>query len=42
MTRVGGVSMDEVAAIQNVDPQTLRQRRLRTERRIRQCLVLSR
>ena len=42
MTRVAGVSVDEVAAIQEVDPQTLRQRRLRTERRVRQNLVLSR
>ena len=42
MTRVAGVSVDEVAAVQGVDPQTLRQRRLRTERRVRQRLVLSR
>ena len=42
MTRVAGVSVDEVAAAQEVDPQTLRQRRLRTERRVRQSLVLSR
>ena len=42
MTRVAGVSVDEVAAVQEVDPQTLRQRRLRTERRVRQSLVLSR
>jgi len=42
MTRVAGVSVDEAAAAQKVDPQTLRQRRLRTERRVRQSLVLSR
>jgi DNA-directed RNA polymerase specialized sigma24 family protein len=42
MTRVAGVSVDEVAAAQGVDPQTLRQRRLRTEHRVRQSLVLSR
>jgi hypothetical protein len=42
MTRVAGVSVDELAAAQEVDPQTLRQRRLRTERRVRQSLVLSR
>jgi hypothetical protein len=42
MTRVAGVTVDELAATQDVDPQTLRQRRLRTERRVRQSLVLSR
>ena len=42
MTRVAGVPVDEVAAAQNVDPQTLRQRRLRTERRVRQSLALTR
>jgi DNA-directed RNA polymerase specialized sigma24 family protein len=42
MTRVAGVPVDEVAAAQDVDPQTLRQRRLRTERLVRQSLVLSR
>jgi hypothetical protein len=42
MTRVAGVTVDEVAAAQDVDPQTLRQRRLRTERRVRQSLGLSR
>jgi hypothetical protein len=42
MTRVAGVSVDEVAAAQEVDSQTLRQRRLRTERRVRQSPVLSR
>ena len=41
MTRVAGVSVNEVAAAQEVDPQTLRQRRLRTERRVQQSLVLS-
>lgn len=42
MTRVGAVSVDEAAAIQHVDLHTLRQHRLRTERRIRQSLVVSR
>jgi hypothetical protein len=42
MTRVAGVTVDELAAAQNVDPQTLRQRRLRTERRVRQGVGLSR
>ena len=41
MTRVAGVSVDEAAAAQGVDPQTLRQRRLRTERRVRQSPGLS-
>jgi hypothetical protein len=42
MTRAGGVSVDELAAAQGVDPQTLRQRRLRTERRVRQSSALAR
>ena len=42
MTRVAGLSVDELAAAQDVDPQTLRQRRLRTERRVRQSLALTR
>ncbi|MDF1597926.1 MAG: hypothetical protein P1T08_17750 [Acidimicrobiia bacterium] len=42
MTRIAGVSVDEVAAAQEVDPQTLRQRRLQMERRVRQSPVLSR
>lgn len=42
MTRVAGVPVDEVAVAQEVDPQTLRQHRLRTERRLRQSLVVSR
>jgi hypothetical protein len=42
MTRAGGVSVDELAAAQGVDPQTLRQRRLRTERRVRQSPALAR
>jgi hypothetical protein len=41
MTRVAGVSVDELAAAQDVDPQTLRQRRLRAERRVRESLGLS-
>ena len=34
--------VDELAAAQDVDPQTLRQRRLRTERRVRQSLARNR
>jgi len=36
MTRAGDVSVEEVAVGQGVDPHTLRQRRLRVERRVRQ------
>ena len=42
MTRVAGVTVDEIAEAQDVDPQTLRQRRLRTERRVRQSMALAR
>ena len=42
MTRAAGFSVDELAAAEKVDPQTLRQRRLRTERRVRQSLTLAR
>ena len=42
MTRVAGLSVDELAAAEDVDPQTLRQRRLRTERRVRRGLTLAR
>ncbi len=42
MTRVAGVSVDELAAAEDVDSQTLRQRRLRAERRVRQGLTLAR
>lgn len=42
MTRVAGVSVDQLAAADDVDPQTLRQRRLRAERRVRQGLTLAR
>jgi len=42
MTRAAGVSVDELAAVEHVDPQTLRQRRLRAERRVRQNLTLTR
>ncbi len=34
LTRAGGVSVDEPAAVGGVDPHTLRQRRLRAERRV--------
>ncbi len=42
MTRAAGVSVDELAAAEDVDAQTLRQRRLRAERRVRQSLTLAR
>ncbi len=42
MTRTGGVSVEELAAARDVDPQALRQRRLRAERRVRQGLSLAR
>jgi hypothetical protein len=42
MTRTAGVSVEELASAHNVDPQTLRQCRLRAERRVRQNLALSR
>ena len=42
MTRAAGVSVDELAAAEDVDPQTLRQRRLRAERRVRESLSLAR
>jgi hypothetical protein len=42
MTRAAGVTVDELAAAEDVDPQTLRQRRLRAERRLRQSLSLAR
>lgn len=42
MTRAAGFSMDELAAAENVNLQTLRQRRLRAERRVRQSVTLAR
>lgn len=42
ITRAAGFSVDELAAAEDVDPQTLRQRRLRAERRVRQSLTLAR
>lgn len=41
LTRAGGFSIDELAAVESLDPQTLRQRRLRAERRVRQGLSLA-
>lgn len=41
MTRAGGFSIDDLATTDSVDPQTLRQRRLRAERRVRQGLSLA-
>jgi hypothetical protein len=41
LTRAAGVSVEELASARNVVPQTLRQRRLRAERRVRRGLSLS-
>jgi hypothetical protein len=41
LTRTGGVSVEELASAHNIDPQTLRQRRLRAERRVRHGLSLT-
>lgn len=41
LTRAGGIPVDELAAVESFDPQTLRQRRLRAERRVRQGLGLA-
>ena len=41
LTRAAGVPVDELAAAEHVDPQTLRQRRLRAERRVRRSLSLA-
>jgi predicted RNA polymerase sigma factor len=42
LTRTAGVSVEELASAEDVDPQTMRQRRLRAERRVRQNLALAR
>jgi DNA-directed RNA polymerase specialized sigma24 family protein len=42
LTRVGGVSVDELAAITRVHPQTMRQQRLRAEQTLRHSLSLAR
>jgi DNA-directed RNA polymerase specialized sigma24 family protein len=42
LTRVGGVSVDDLAAMRDVHPQTLRQQRLRAEQRLRRILTLAR
>lgn len=41
MTRAGGFSVDDLASADGIDPQTLRQRRLRAERHVRQGLSLA-
>jgi hypothetical protein len=41
MTRAGGFSIEDLATPGAVDPQTLRQQRLRAERRVRQGLSLA-
>ena len=42
LTRAGVVTVDELAAAEGLHPQTLRQRRLRAERRVRQSLAATR
>jgi hypothetical protein len=42
LTRAGGVSVEELAAVNNVHPQTMRQQRLRAEQRLRRSLSLAR
>ena len=42
LSRAAGVSMDEMAAAEGVNPQTLRRRRLRAEQRLRHSLSLAR
>jgi hypothetical protein len=42
LTRTAGVSVDEFASAQSIDPQTLRQRRLRAEGRMRRSLAVAR
>ena len=42
LTRAGEVSIDKLAAIHDVDPQTMRQRRLRAEHQLRRSLTLTR
>lgn len=42
MTRAGGVSVNELAAITEVNPQTMRQQRLRAEKQLRHGLSLTR
>ncbi len=41
LTRAGGVSIDELAAVSGVLPQTMRQQRLRAEQRLRRVLSLA-
>ncbi len=42
LTRAGGVSVNELAAITEVSPQTMRQQRLRAEKRLRHGLSVAR
>ena len=42
LTRAGGVTVDELAALTHVQPQTIRQQRLRAEQRLRRSLSLAR
>ena len=42
LTRAGGVSVNELAAITEVNPQTMRQQRLRAEKRLRHGLSVTR
>jgi hypothetical protein len=42
LTRAGGVTVDELAAVTHIHPQTIRQQRLRAEQRLRRSLSLAR
>lgn len=42
LTRAGGISVNELAAIADVSPQTMRQQRLRAEKQLRHGLSLTR
>ena len=42
LTRAGGVSVNELAAITEVSPQNMRQQRLRAEKRLRHGLSVAR
>jgi len=42
LTRAGGVSVDELAAVTHTHPQTMRQQRLRAEQRLRRSLSIAR
>ena len=41
LTQAAGVSVDDLASVESMNPQTLRQRRLRAERRVRESLAVA-